>query len=108
MFCHSVRVLSDNLLVPLSPPSPSPPPQLAAELGAHAVSHLEHVSEAGMAAMAQAGVVGVLLPTTAYMLRLQPPPARKMIDKGALSPHIGLATCPPYNCVYTILDCIFP
>ncbi|MCG8625684.1 MAG: hypothetical protein MJE68_27255 [Proteobacteria bacterium] len=59
--------------------------QLGAELGAHAVSHLENVSEAGIEAMAQAGVVGILLPTTAYILRLHPPPARKMIEKGWLS-----------------------
>ena len=59
--------------------------QLGAELGAHAVSHLENVSEAGIEAMAQAGVVGVLLPTTAYILRLHPPPARRMIEKGWLS-----------------------
>ena len=59
--------------------------QLAAELGAHAVSHLENVSETGIQAMAETGVVGVLLPTTAYILRLDPPPARKMIDKGKSS-----------------------
>ena len=59
--------------------------QLGAELGAHAVSHLENVSEAGIEAMAQAGVVGVLLPTTTYILRLHPPPARRMIEKGWLS-----------------------
>ena len=59
--------------------------QFGAELGAHAVSHLENVSEAGKEAMAQAGVVGVLLPTTAYILRLHPPPARRMIEKGWLS-----------------------
>ena len=59
-----------------------PPLQLAAELSAHAVSHLENVSETGIEAMAQAGVVGVLLPTTAYILRLHPPPARRMIEKG--------------------------
>ena len=59
--------------------------QLAAELGAHAVSHLENVSDTGIQAMAETGVVGVLLPTTAYILRLDPPPARKMIDKGESS-----------------------
>ena len=32
--------------------------------------------------MAQAGVVAVLLPTTAYILRLKKPPARDMIKKG--------------------------
>ena len=63
----------------LSLPSPL---QLAAEVGAHAVSHLEHVTATGIEAMAQAEVVGVLLPTTAYILHLQPPPAREMIKKG--------------------------
>lgn len=56
--------------------------ELAAEVGASAVSHLEHVSDTGIQAMAEAGVVGVLLPTTAYILRLEPPPARKMIERG--------------------------
>lgn len=36
----------------------------------------------GIAAMAQSGTVGVLLPTTAYNLRLTPPPARKMLEAG--------------------------
>lgn len=56
--------------------------ELAAEVGARCVSHLEEVSEAGIQAMATSGVVGVVLPTTAYILRLTPPPARKMIEQG--------------------------
>ena len=32
--------------------------------------------------MAKEQVFGVLLPTTAYVLRIQPPPARKLIDQG--------------------------
>ena len=32
--------------------------------------------------MSEKKVAAVLLPTTAYILRLQPPPARKMIDQG--------------------------
>lgn len=56
--------------------------ELGAELQAHAVSHLEHISVPGMEAMSESECVGVLLPTTAYILRLQPPPARKMIEKG--------------------------
>ena len=59
--------------------------QLAAEIGAEAVSHLERVSRPGISAMADAGVVAVLLPTTAYLLRLEPPPARQMIDNGKSS-----------------------
>lgn len=56
--------------------------QLSGELGARAISHLEEASDDGIAAMAAAQVVAVLLPTTAYVLRLKCPPARKMIDKG--------------------------
>lgn len=56
--------------------------ELAADLGATAVSHIECVSDQGIKAMAEKGVVGVLLPTTAYVLRLKPPPARKLIEAG--------------------------
>ena len=56
--------------------------QLAAEVSALAVSHLEEVSPSGITAMSNAGVVGVLLPTTAYILRLKPPPARDMMGQG--------------------------
>lgn len=52
----------------LSPTSPT--------TGPVSVSHLEEVSDEGVEAMAKAGAVAVLLPTTAYILRLKPPPAR--------------------------------
>ena len=55
---------------------------MGAELGARAISHLEAVSTEGIAAMSRAGCVAVLLPTTAYTLRLPPPPARAMVDAG--------------------------
>jgi imidazolonepropionase len=42
---------------------------LAAELGCASADHLEHVSEEDAAAMASAGVVGVLLPTVTLSLR---------------------------------------
>ena len=61
--------------------------QLSGEVGARAISHLEEVSDDGIAAMAAAQVVAVLLPTTAYVLRLKCPPARKMIDKGVKQIH---------------------
>lgn len=56
--------------------------KMGAEIGALAISHLEEVSEEGMRAMARAGTVGVLLPTTAFNLRLKPPPARALIQEG--------------------------
>ena len=42
---------------------------LAAEFGALSADHLEYTSEAGVAAMARAGTVAVLLPGAFYMLR---------------------------------------
>ena len=42
---------------------------LAAEFGALSADHLEHVDEAGVAAMARAGTVAVLLPGAYYFLR---------------------------------------
>ena len=42
---------------------------MGAAARARAISHLEHVSEAGIAAMAAGRVFAVLLPTTAYVLR---------------------------------------
>ena len=42
---------------------------LAAEFGALSADHLEYASEAGIAAMAQAGTVAVLLPGAFYALR---------------------------------------
>lgn len=56
--------------------------EMGADLGALAMSHLEEISEAGMKAMAQSGSVGVILPTTAYILRLKPPNVQRMIELG--------------------------
>jgi imidazolonepropionase len=42
---------------------------LAAEFGALSADHLEHTSEAGVAAMARAGTVAVMLPVAFYFLR---------------------------------------
>jgi imidazolonepropionase len=43
--------------------------KLAAEFGALSADHLEHAGEAGIAAMAKAGMVAVLLPGAFYALR---------------------------------------
>ncbi|XP_064632778.1 probable imidazolonepropionase [Lineus longissimus] len=56
--------------------------QMGAEIGAMAISHLEEVSDDGIDAMAKAGCVATILPTTAYILRLKQPPVRKMIERG--------------------------
>ncbi|XP_037317039.2 probable imidazolonepropionase [Pungitius pungitius] len=58
--------------------------QLGAELGASAISHLEEVTDEGIAAMATARTAAVLLPTTAYILRLPQPRARDMLEAGVI------------------------
>lgn len=72
--------------------------ELSVEIGATAISHLEEVSEEGISAMEKAGTVGVLLPTTAYNLRLTPPPARAMIE-GGVAVALGSDFNPNAHCV---------
>lgn len=47
--------------------------QLAAELGARSVEHVEHLDDAGRRALAAAGVRVVLLPTASFVLNQAPP-----------------------------------
>jgi imidazolonepropionase len=56
--------------------------ELAAELGAISADHLLKASEKGLEAMAEKGVVGVLLPGTAYFLMAESANGRKMVDLG--------------------------
>jgi imidazolonepropionase len=53
---------------------------MGAQLKATAISHLEEVSQKGIQDMAMSGTVAILLPTTAYVMNLRPPPARQMIE----------------------------
>ncbi|KAL8624587.1 putative imidazolonepropionase [Nucella lapillus] len=57
--------------------------EMGAEIGALTISHLEEVCQDGVKAMARSGhTSALLLPTTAYTLRLPPPPARSLIQEG--------------------------
>jgi imidazolonepropionase len=56
--------------------------ELAAEVGAISADHLLKASEKGIEALAEKGVVGVLLPGTAYFLMAESANGRKMVDKG--------------------------
>ncbi|XP_038156140.1 probable imidazolonepropionase [Cyprinodon tularosa] len=58
--------------------------EMGAELGSLAISHLEEVTDEGIVAMAKAKTAAVLLPTTAYILRLPQPRARDMLDAGVI------------------------
>jgi len=68
--------------------------ELAAEVGAVSADHLGRVSREGMRALAEAGVVAVLLPGTIFSLGTHAyAPARALIDAGA---PVALATdCNP-------------
>jgi imidazolonepropionase len=64
--------------------------ELAAQLKAVSADHLVRASEAGILAMANAGVIPVLLPGTTFFLgKDEYAPARKMIDAGC---EIAVAT----------------
>jgi imidazolonepropionase len=55
---------------------------LAADLRVTSAEHLLCSNDADIRAMAHAGVIGVLLPATAYSLRKEYAPARKMVELG--------------------------
>lgn len=70
--------------------------ELAAELGAVSADHLLHVSDEGIRAMAEKGVVATLLPLTAFALKENYAPARKMIEAGcavALASDLNPGSC---------------
>ena len=62
---------------------------LAIEVGARSVDHLEATKARGVAKLAKSDVAAVLLPTAALTLNLPMPPGRALIDKGAI---VALAT----------------
>jgi imidazolonepropionase len=63
--------------------------ELAIELGARSVDHLEATGPEGVARLAASDVTGVLLPASALFLSRPMPPARALADAGGL---IALAT----------------
>ena len=72
--------------------------ELAARLGAASADHLEFISDAGIEAMAGAGVTAILVPGAAFFLMSERrPPARRLIDAGvpvALATDCNPGTCP--------------
>jgi imidazolonepropionase len=63
--------------------------ELAVELGARSVDHLEATGEHGVRALAASGVTAVLLPVSALFLNRPMPPGRQLVDAGAA---VALAT----------------
>jgi imidazolonepropionase len=74
--------------------------ELAAEVGALSADHLEHVSQAGIAALARAGVVAVSLPIATLYLGQPPMPARRLIEAGvpvAVATDFNPGSAPSYH-----------
>ena len=70
--------------------------ELAAELNALSADHLLQASDAGIRAMADAGVVATLLPLTAFALKEPYARGREMIDAGcavALATDLNPGSC---------------
>ena len=63
--------------------------ELAAEMGAASVDHLEAISDEGIRKLAENGVVAGVLPITSVFSRLPFAPARKMLENGVT---VALAT----------------
>jgi imidazolonepropionase len=57
--------------------------RLAVELGALSADHLLQISDRGIDSMAKSDTVAVLLPGTAYYIKADYAPARRLIDSGA-------------------------
>jgi imidazolonepropionase len=74
--------------------------ELAAEIKAVSADHLENISDAGIKALAEAKVVGVLLPGVSFFLNHPHAPARKMIDAGvpvAIATDFNPGSCMSYS-----------
>jgi imidazolonepropionase len=79
--------------------------ELAAEVGAVSADHLECASDAGIAAMARAGVVAVSLPLASLYLGQAPAPARRWIEAGvavAVATDFNPGSAPSYHLPFAL------
>ena len=70
--------------------------ELAARVGAVSADHLLKASDEGIRQMRDAGVISTILPLTAFGLKEEYAPARKMIDEGcavALASDLNAGSC---------------
>jgi imidazolonepropionase len=84
--------------------------ELAAELGAVSADHLERISDAGVAALARAGTIAVVLPIAALWLDAPSPPARRLIEAGvpvAVATDFNPGTAPTFHLPFALtLACV--
>lgn len=74
--------------------------ELCAEMGAVSADHLENISDRGIEALASSNTVACLLPGCSFFLKMQYPPARKMIEAGipiALATDFNPGSCMTQN-----------
>ena len=74
--------------------------EIAAAVGAVSADHLEHVSEAGITALAGTDTVATLLPGVSFFLNHPYAPARQLIDAGsavAIASDFNPGSCMAYN-----------
>ena len=79
--------------------------ELAAEVGALSADHLEHISDRGIAALAEAGVVAVSLPLAALYLGQPPMPARRLIEARvpvAVATDFNPGSAPSYHLPFAL------
>lgn len=70
--------------------------ELAAELGCLSADHLLQISDRGIEALAKSNTIATLLPCTAFSLKADYAPARRMIDAGcavALASDLNPGSC---------------
>lgn len=84
--------------------------QAAVELGALSADHLETMTDTDIQTLAAADVIGTLLPTAAFFLRMPYQPARALIDAGAaiaLASDFNPGSSPSGNMNFVVaLSCI--
>ncbi len=78
---------------------------MAGEIGAVSAEHLIAADESGMAALAKAGTIAVLLPQTSFNLDKGYAPAKRMIELGipvAIASDFNPGSCPSLNLQFAI------
>ncbi|MGI8950582.1 MAG: imidazolonepropionase [Chitinophagaceae bacterium] len=84
--------------------------QIGVKLNAISVDHLETMDEDAILKLSNSQTIGTLLPTAAYFLRMNFPPARKLIDENcaiALASDFNPGTSPSGNMnVVVSMSCI--
>lgn len=97
---EKARSLGVNLKVHADELAASGGSSLAAEMKAVSADHLEHIDDAGIIRLREAGVVAVLLPGVSFFLNHAYAPARKLIDAGvpvAIASDFNPGSCMSYS-----------